>query len=124
MDLVLENFEKWKSRWISSVLEIFILFSISQKERFGGELVELSKTYVDEKTKVPTVYAIIKRYTNSGILEEYKVDGKSGVTRGRSRIYYRLNNTGFALIKMIEEHLNSKNFLQVLDFSFLEEVTQ
>lgn len=124
MDLVLENFEKWKSRWISSVLEIFILFSISKKERFGGELVELSKLHVDQKVKVPTVYAIIKRYTNSGILEEYKVDEKSSITRGRSRIYYRLNDRGEELIRMIEEHLKSKNFLQVLDFSFLEEVAQ
>jgi DNA-binding PadR family transcriptional regulator len=124
MDLVLENFEKWKSRWISSVLEIFILFSISQKERFGGELVELSKLHVDEKVKVPTVYAIIKRYTNSGILEEYKVDGKSEVTRGRSRIYYRLNDDGAELIEHIKDHIDSKFFLQTLDFTFLEEGTK
>ena len=122
MDLVLENFEKWKSRWISSVLEIFILFSISIKERYGGELVEMSKQFVDINTKVPTIYAIIKRYTNSGILEEYKVDGKSGVTRGKSRIYYRLNEHGNSLLAMIEEHLKSKTFLQDLDFSILEEV--
>ena len=121
MNLVLDNFEKWKSRWISSVLELFILFSIALKERYGGELVELSRKHVDEKTKVPTVYAIIKRYTGSGILQEYKIDEKSGITRGKSRIYYQLTNEGDKLIEMIKQHLNSKQSLQTLDFTFLEE---
>ncbi len=115
-------FDKWKSRWVSSVLEVFILFTISIKERYGGELVNLSQEFVDEKTKVPTIYAIIKRYTGSGILDEYKTEEKSGITRGKSRIYYRLSDTGFELIKMIEDHMQVKNFLQTLDFAQLKEV--
>ena len=122
MNLTQQNFDKWKSRWVSSMLEIFILFSISQQERYGGELVQLSKKFVDEGTKVPTVYAIIKRYTSSNILQEYKVEDKSGITRGRSRIYYKLTTDGKSLLQMIESHLVSKQFLQTLDFAFLNEV--
>ncbi|MCE7737327.1 MAG: PadR family transcriptional regulator [Candidatus Heimdallarchaeota archaeon] len=114
-------FDKWKSRWVSSVLEVFILFMISVKERYGGELVSLSQEFVDENTKVPTVYAIIKRYTGSGVLKEFKTDEKSGITRGKSRIYYRLSDDGQELIDKIKEHINTKLFLQTLNFEKFKE---
>lgn len=116
-------FTKWKSRWVSTVLEVFILFAISIKERYGGELVDLSQKFVDVNTKVPTVYAIIKRYTSSGILIEIKRE-KSEITRGKARIYYQLSKKGTELICMIEEHIQEKLFLQTLDFAELKEVQQ
>ena len=88
------TFEKWRSRWISAVLEAFIVYLVTKKERFGGELVKLSKIYIDESVKVPTVYAILKRLTDSGFLKEKSKLQEIGITRGKPRIYYDITELG------------------------------
>jgi DNA-binding PadR family transcriptional regulator len=80
---------------------------ISKKERFGGELVELSKQHVDENAKVPTIYAILKRLTDTGFLKEKSKLQEIGVTRGKPRTYYEITPGGKAYLESMQRQINS-----------------
>ena len=98
---------KWRSRWTSVLLEPFILHMIQQKERFGGELVKLSQEILDPNTKIPTIYAILRRNTEIGIIHVKNAKSEDGITRGTSRKYYSLTTFGIEYYKNLMEAIDS-----------------
>ena len=42
-------FNRWQSKWVVGSLEAFLLYVIKQKDRYGGELVKLSRLYENYK---------------------------------------------------------------------------
>lgn len=106
MDSFEELFFKWKSRLSAPMLEAYIFYLLLQKERFGGELVQLSQAEIDKNVKVPTIYAILKRSTDLGLLEVNYHDVENGITRGTSRKYYTLTSEGNKYCNLILNHLS------------------
>ncbi len=98
----MKTFDMWRSRWVSSILEVFILKMISKKERYGGELVKLAQSELVEDARIPTVYAIIRRNIKGDFLEEFTQRDVDGITRGTSRKYYKLTTKGFEYLKLLE----------------------
>ena len=105
MNEPMKTFDKWRSRWVSSILEVFILKMISKKERYGGELVHLAQSNLVEDAKIPTVYAIIHRNIKGNFLEEFTQRDVDGVTRGTSRKYYKLTTKGVEYLQLLEDEI-------------------
>ncbi len=101
------SFDKWKSRWVSSLIEVFIMYLTNRKERFGGELVKLSQKYIDPSAKVPTIYAILKRLSDAGFLREKSISHEIGITRGKSRIYYESTSDGAKYFHLLQNQIES-----------------
>jgi DNA-binding PadR family transcriptional regulator len=103
------QFEKWKSRWVNAVLEVFIVSSVDIQPRYGGELVILSRKIVDPSIRVSTVYMILKRLADTGILLESKRTEVEGVTRGKMRVYYEITPNGLRYKQLIFNQVKSYN---------------
>ena len=80
---------------------------IHQKERFGGELVNLSQEMLDPLTKVETIYAILHRYIEFEIVQLKVSKTQDGVTRGTSRKYYSLTKAGVDYYKNLMHYIDS-----------------
>ena len=112
MNAVIEGYVKWKSRLLTSILEVYLLDLIAIQERYPGELVNLSQNTLGPDIKVPTVYAIVRRNLQSGFLELEEKGSEEGITRGTSRNYYKLTEEGlsyYALLRKEIKLLNAKN---------------
>ena len=106
MDSAIELFERWKSRWSATLLEGYMFHLLSIDERFGGELVKLSQERIDEvNIKVPTIYAILKRSNDMGLLKVDYKESENGITRGTQRKYYTLTDEGRYYYKLLTKHM-------------------
>lgn len=115
MDDVQTSFSKWRNRISTPLLEAFIFHLLSLKDRFGGELVLKSQEIISREIKVPTIYAILKRSTDLGLLAIKQHDVKLGVTRGTSRKYYTLTAYGRDYSSLQVSHLST--IISTIDLS-------
>ena len=94
-------FIKWTSRWESSFLEVFIFVLISKGPQYGKQLVDMAKSSISDKIKIPTVYAILNRARDQGLLADFTPSKKNATTRGKDRRYYKLTPTGKEFLDMV-----------------------
>lgn len=106
--------EKWKARWESALLEVLIFQMIAFKPRYGKELIDIALAEISHKIKIPTVYAILNRAKNDGLLEDFIPNDKNSSTRGTERRYYQLTDVGS---DFYSEIVNSvKSSIHLLEF--------
>lgn len=105
MNVVIEGFRKWKSRLLTSILELYLLDLIAIQERYPGELVIMSQKVLGQDVKVPTVYAIVRRNLQSGFLELEEKGSEDGITRGTSRNYYKLTEDGISYHTLLRNEI-------------------
>ena len=98
-------FDKWKLRWSAGLVEGNIFHLLSNDEKFGGELVKLSQKHIDGNVKVPTIYAILKRSSEAGLIKIQYKQSKNGVTRGTQRKYYTLTDKGKEYQQFLTSHM-------------------
>ncbi|MDH5404397.1 MAG: PadR family transcriptional regulator [Candidatus Heimdallarchaeota archaeon] len=98
--------DKWKSRWINSILEYFLFIKIAEKPRYGGELIVYARDLISEDIKIPTVYSILNRSVQSNFLEEFNKEEKDINTRGIPRRYYRLTVDGRNYLEEIKKEVS------------------
>ncbi len=70
------------------VLELLVLVIVSEKDRYGYELVEKVSEIVD--VNEGTIYPILKRLTNENYFETYLEESKEGPVRK----YYHITVSG------------------------------
>lgn len=70
------------------VLELIVLLSVNQEDKYGYELIEQVSKIVDVNDG--TIYPILKRLTNEKYFDTYLVESKEGP----SRKYYRMTKLG------------------------------
>ena len=79
------------------VLELIVLESVREKDRYGYELVEEVSKVVD--VKEGTIYPLLKRLTNEHYFETYLRESKEGP----SRKYYHITAAGILYLDGLEE---------------------
>ncbi len=122
MDSVNELVAKWKSRWSAGLLEGYMFHLLSIEERFGGELIRMSQQQIEVTVKVPTIYAILKRSSEAGLVTVDFKESENGVTRGTQRKYYKLTENGKQYHRELTDHmLNSVSRLFELTKQIKEE---
>lgn len=94
--------DKWRSRWDNAFLEYLMFELISEKARFGAEIVEFANETLSSKIKIPTVYAILNRSSEWGLLEEARLE-KTKSTRGTKRRYFDITSAGEEYLVKIRE---------------------
>ena len=93
------------------VLEMLVLLSISEKDKYGYELVEEITEAVE--VKEGTIYQLLKRMT----VEKYCDTYFKASNEGPARKYYMITYRGKDRLKEIVEEWNhfSKNVDQIID---------
>lgn len=69
----------------------------------------LSREIIDDSIRVSTVYMILKRLADTGILLESKRTEVEGVTRGKMRVYYEITASGLKYKELIFNQVKSYN---------------
>ena len=85
------------------VLEMLVLLSISEKDKYGYELVEEIAEAVE--IKEGTIYPLLKRLTNEKLCDTYF----KASTEGPARKYYMITYSGKDRLKEFIEEWNSFN---------------
>lgn len=70
------------------VLEICVLSYLSEKDFYGYELVEAISRHIHMSEG--TIYPLLRRFSNDGLVETYLMESQSGPPRK----YYRLTERG------------------------------
>lgn len=82
------------------VLELIVLESVREKDRYGYELVEEVSKVVD--VKEGTIYPLLKRLTNEHYFETYLQES----TEGPPRKYYHITAVGILYLDQLEAEWN------------------
>lgn len=82
------------------VLELIVLESVREKDRYGYELVEEVSKVVD--VKEGTIYPLLKRLTNEHYFETYLRES----TEGPPRKYYHITAVGILYLDQLEAEWN------------------
>lgn len=75
-------------QWKKGVLEVVVLAQLAKKDQYGYELSETIHDKMDVTTA--SLYVLLKRLVNDGLVTTYLVDGGNGPARK----YYQLTNDG------------------------------
>lgn len=87
-------------------MEFLIFKEIEREPQYGGKLVELARSRLSEDIKIPTVYAILNRSKENGLLDVTEGE-KQDVTRGTARRYYSLTEEGTNYVIEMQEVISS-----------------
>ena len=75
-------------QWKKGVLDVVVLAQLAKKDQYGYELCEHIQTQMDVTTA--SLYVLLKRFVNDGLVTTYLVDGGGGPARK----YYQLTEKG------------------------------
>ena len=75
-------------QWKKGVLDVVVLAQLAKKDQYGYELCEHIQTQMDVTTA--SLYVLLKRFVNDGLVTTYLVDGGGGPARK----YYSLTVEG------------------------------
>lgn len=82
-------------QWKKGVLDVVVLAQLAKQDQYGYELCDHIQTQMDVTTA--SLYVLLKRFVNEGLVITYLVDGGNGPARK----YYKLTETGKAKYKEI-----------------------
>lgn len=86
----LDPVEKWEVQLRKGCLELAILAALWERRRYGLEILEWLERQSDLVLSEGTVYPLLSRLKEDGMLDSEWVDAQSG----HPRKYYRLTPTG------------------------------
>lgn len=121
MSSPVDAFQKWRSKWLVGTLEAFIFFALDKKQRYGGELLDLSKEKIDMDIKIPTVYGLINRIKGWGFIENTELSSEEGVTRGTSRKYYTITPLGREYYELLRNQIKELDHILNFDDTIFKE---
>ena len=90
-----EFLRKWKSQVKKGILSFIVLKVLKNRELYGYELIEEVKRLADVEIAEGTLYPLMNRLKNEGLVTSVWVEQKSGIPRK----YYRLTATGRKSLK-------------------------
>ncbi len=92
--------EDFKRQLKRGTLELLLLALIEEKDRYGYEIVSSLEKHTENmfRIKEGTLYPILYRLEDKGIIESYRDIPDRGVPRK----YYRLTPTGLLHLKMLK----------------------
>ncbi|MCF8232339.1 MAG: PadR family transcriptional regulator [Bacteroidales bacterium] len=90
--------EKTKAQMRKGVLELCILSIIGQQDAYASDIIQHLKS-ADLIVVEGTLYPLLTRLKNAGLLEYHWQESKSGPPRK----YYRLNEEGQAMLETLKE---------------------
>ena len=99
------DFESWEKRWNTTLLTAVVLRRLSGQKSFGRDIVEHSQNILSSDIKIPTVYAMLKRLSAQGYVQELEESGKAPQTRGTRRKYYSLTLSGEEYLRKVSRVL-------------------
>lgn len=90
--------------WISQIkrgtLEYAVMLLISNKERYGYDLIQILEQYPMLATKESTIYPLLRRLLKNGYLESYWHQMEEGTP---ARKYYRMTPLGLSYLEKLEQ---------------------
>jgi PadR family transcriptional regulator PadR len=89
----------WESQARKGSLELMVMSSLAEKERYGYELVEHLKSTCGLTVSDGTLYAILLRLKNEGFVRHRWEHAETGPARK----YYALTKTGYAALEGMRE---------------------
>ena len=75
-----EFFDNWTIQMRKGLVEFCILRSLSQSERYGYELVKSLVTLPGLNTSEGTIYPLLSRLRNAGLIEARLVESNEGLS--------------------------------------------
>ncbi len=98
--------EKWKSQVRKGVLEFVILLVLQRNEYYGYELIKQIKTLTSIDVSEGTIYPLLNRLKNTGLIESKWVEYETGVPRK----YYSITEAGLEAVKSMKVSWMELNF--------------
>jgi PadR family transcriptional regulator PadR len=98
-----EFFDNWTVQMRKGLVEFCILRSLSQSERYGYELVKSLVTLPGLNTSEGTVYPLLSRLRNAGLIEARLVESNEGPARK----YYSLTSLGKSQIERMNKYFKT-----------------
>ena len=94
--------KKWQNKLIVPWTEYLIIRFINERSIYGRMIINYLKD-LEVDVKIPTVYAMIKRYEDHNLIQSYLSEEKAEITRGVPRKYYRITEEGKLYLVELEE---------------------
>ena len=98
-----EFFDNWTIQMRKGLVEFCILRSLSQSERYGYELVKSLVTLPGLNTSEGTIYPLLSRLRNAGLIEARLVESNEGPARK----YYSLTSLGKSQIERMNKNFKT-----------------
>ncbi|MBT5707179.1 MAG: PadR family transcriptional regulator [Verrucomicrobia bacterium] len=98
-----EFFDNWTIQMRKGLVEFCILRSLSQSERYGYELVKSLVTLPGLNTSEGTIYPLLSRLRNAGLIEARLVESNEGPARK----YYSLTSLGKSQIERMNKYFKT-----------------
>lgn len=98
-----EFFDNWTVQMRKGLVEFCILRSLSQSERYGYELVKSLVILPGLNTSEGTVYPLLSRLRNAGLIEARLVES----SEGPARKYYSLTSLGKSQIERMNKYFKT-----------------
>lgn len=92
--------EEWLSQIKRGTLEYVIIGLISNKDRYGYDLIQILDNYPMLKTKESTIYPLLRRLLKNGYLESYWENMGEGVP---ARKYYCITDKGVSYLHQLDD---------------------
>lgn len=86
--------------------EQLLLFAINKREMYGLEILQAIEESTDgeERVTTGTLYPVLHGLEQKGLIESWWGDETPDARAGARRRYYRLSETGLAVIQQVLEH--------------------
>lgn len=104
------NIDEWRSQIKRGTLEFCILLMISQRERYGYELISRLEKRPVLAVKESTIYPLLRRLQKDGLLTSTWRDSSEGLP---PRKYYTITPAGRAHLAAMESEW--QNLLSAID---------
>ena len=98
-----EFFDNWTIQMRKGLVEFCILRSLSQSERYGYELVKSLVTLPGLNTSEGTIYPLLSRLRNAGLIEARLVESNEGPARK----YDSLTSLGKSQIERMNKYFKT-----------------
>jgi PadR family transcriptional regulator PadR len=95
--------DNWTVQARKGLLELAVLTSLAEKDRYAYELVKLLTMVPGLDVSEGTIYPLLSRLRVQGLLEGRLVES----TEGPARKYYSLTSDGKRALSMMQEYLDS-----------------
>jgi PadR family transcriptional regulator PadR len=95
--------DNWTVQARKGLLELAVLTSLTEKERYAYELVKLLTAVPGLDVSEGTIYPLLSRLRVQGLLKARLVES----TEGPARKYYSLTTEGMRALSMMQDYLDS-----------------
>lgn len=101
--------KNWDTQLKKGLLPYFVLETLSGKEYYGYELIQVLKEEYDIEVTESTMYPLLIRLMNEDLLKHSWIEQDSGIPRK----YYFISTQGKAVYKEMKNHIK-KTFSKII----------